>query len=274
MTLTRQQIACARSFLFVPGDRPDRFAKAAASGADVVILDLEDAVAGEDKDCARGYAAEWLQQGNDAAVRINPPGTPWFEGDLATAVHHGCPIVLPKADAVPVLADIGRRTEGRCHLIPLVETAAAVERATEVCATAGAVRVAFGNVDLATQLGTAPDDHAALAYARSRLVSASAAAGLYPPIDGVTTAIGDRQTLHADVAHAHRLGFTGKLCVHPNQLPTVAEGFAPSESEQQWARAVLDLGDSVTQFNRQMIDKPVLARARRILDLHGESRKR
>ena len=265
MTLSRERIASARSFLFVPGHRPDRFAKAAGSGADVVIIDLEDAVAGEDKDRARGAAAGWLEQGNDAVVRINPPGTPWFEQDLAAAVRYGCPIMVPKADAVGLLTDIGRRTEGRCALIPLVETAAGVEHATEVCATAGTVRMAFGNVDLASELGIAQDDRAALSYARSKLVFASAAANLAPPIDGVTISIGDTAALEGDIAHARRLGFAGKLCVHPSQVGVVSDGFAPSESEQEWARAVVDAGDSVAQVNGQMIDKPLLERARRIL---------
>ncbi|CAM03850.1 citrate lyase subunit beta/citryl-CoA lyase [Saccharopolyspora erythraea NRRL 2338] len=262
MTLARERIAAARSFLFVPGHRPDRFAKAAASAADVVIVDLEDAVAAEDKDRARCDAAEWLEQGGDCALRINPPGTAWFEDDLATAVRHGCPVVVPKAEAGPALCDVGRRTRG---LIPLVETASGVERAAELCATAGTVRVALGNVDLAGELGAAPDDRAALAYARSRLVFASAAAGLAQPIDGVTIALDDTAVLEGDVAHARRLGFGGKLCVHPGQVPVVSDGFAPSESEREWARAVVGAGDSVTHVGGQMVDKPVLERARRIM---------
>ncbi|QUH03661.1 CoA ester lyase [Saccharopolyspora erythraea] len=262
MSLAPERVAAARSFLFVPGHRPDRFAKAAASGAGVVIIDLEDAVAPADKDRARGYAAEWLARGGDCAVRINPPGTAWFEEDLATALRHGCPVVVPKAEAGPALYDIGRRTRG---LIPLVETASGVERAAELCATAGTVRVALGNVDLAGELGVAPGDHAALAYARSKLVFASSAANLAPPIDGVTIAIDDTAALEDDVAHACRLGFGGKLCVHPSQVPVVSDGFAPSESEREWARAVVGAGDSVTRIGGQMIDKPVLERARRIL---------
>jgi citrate lyase subunit beta/citryl-CoA lyase len=173
--------------------------------------------------------------------------------------------MIPKAEDPSVLADIAEWTSGKCHLIPLVETAAGVEKATEVCATAGAIRVAFGNVDLSSQLGVAHDDHTALAYARSKLVSASAAAGLNPPLDGVTVSIDDTRALNADVAHARRLGFTGKLCIHPRQLPIVTEGFAPSENEQQWARTVVEAGDAVTQINGQMIDKPILERAQRIL---------
>ncbi|AVH94207.1 MULTISPECIES: HpcH/HpaI aldolase/citrate lyase family protein [Streptomyces] len=263
--LTAYRLQAGRSFLFVPGDRPDRFDKAVATGADVVILDLEDAVAAPDKDRAREHVAAWLGTGNSAVVRINAPGTPWCDDDLAVATRFGAPVMVPKSDDPAVLADVARRTAGESFLIPLVETAAGIERAVEVCATNGAVRVALGNVDLAGQLGIAHDDHVALTYARSRLVSASAAVGLCAPIDGVTTAVKDLAALTADVAYARRLGFTGKLCIHPGQVAVVAERFAPTESEREWARSVVAAGDSVTVVDGHMVDKPVLERARRIL---------
>jgi citrate lyase subunit beta/citryl-CoA lyase len=263
--LDSDRVAAARTLLFVPGHRPDRFDKAASCGADLVIIDLEDAVAAEAKDHARQSAASWLRSGNLAVVRINPPGTPWFEADLRTAVEHGCPVMVPKADDPVILTEIATLTRGLCALIPLIETAAGVERAHEVCALPGVVRAAFGNVDLATELGVAHDDHLALTFARSRLVLASAAVGVAPPVDGVTTAIRDTEALVTDVAHARRLGFHGKLCIHPAQLPVVTEGFAPSEEELHWARAVVEAGASVSAVDGQMIDKPVLERARRLL---------
>ncbi|MFF3191649.1 HpcH/HpaI aldolase/citrate lyase family protein [Streptomyces misionensis] len=265
MTDLRDRIAAARTLLFVPGDRPDRFDKAVASGADLVVIDLEDAVAADDKERARENAAAWLALGNRAVVRINAPGTPWSEADLAKAAEHGCPVMVPKAEDPVILAEVAARTAGRCDLVALVETALGVERVHEVCATFGVARAAFGNVDLAAQLGVAHDDHTALAYARQRLVVASAAAGIAPPIDGVTTAVRDPDVLRADIAHGRRLGFTGKLCIHPDQLPSVADGFAPSARELQWARTVLAAGESVTTVDGHMIDKPVLERARRIL---------
>lgn len=265
MTLSRSRLEAARSLLFVPGDRPDRFGKAVATGADAVILDLEDAVAPPDKDTARDNVAAWLGQGNSAVVRINPPGTPWCDADLAMAARFSAPVMVPKSEDAAVLADLACRTAGKCPLLPLVETATGVERATEVGATAGAIRMALGNVDLAAELGIAHDDHTALAYARSRLVSASAAAGLCPPVDGVTTSVRDPEVLAADVAHARRMGFAGKLCIHPAQVTAVSSHFAPSESEQRWARSVLAAGDSVTVIDGQMVDKPVLERARRLL---------
>ncbi|UKY48070.1 HpcH/HpaI aldolase/citrate lyase family protein [Streptomyces inhibens] len=270
MTMLSDRIATARSLLFVPGHRPDRFDKAASSGADLVVIDLEDAVAAEDKDRARDNAVAWLALGNQAIVRINPPGTPWSEADLSAAADHGCPVMAPEAEDPAVLADLAARTAGRCDLILLIETALGMERAHEVCTTPGVARAAFGNVDLAGQLGVAHDDHAALAYARAKLVLASAAAGICPPIDGVTTAVRDTDVLTTDIARARRLGFTGKLCIHPAQLPAVADGFAPSAEELHWARAVLHAGDSVTTVDGQMVDKPLLERARRVLALAHE----
>ncbi|MFB4421378.1 CoA ester lyase [Streptomyces sp. QL37] len=255
------RIATARTLLFVPGHRPDRFDKAAGSGADLVIVDLEDAVAADDKDRARRAAAEWPGLGDRAVVRVNAPGTPWFEADLRMAAGLGCPVMVPKSEDPAVLAEIA----ARCTLIALVETALGTERAYEVCSVPGVVRAAFGNVDLAAQLGVAHDDTLALTHARSRLVLASAAAGISPPVDGVTTAVRDADALAADAAHARRLGFSGKLCVHPAQIAPAAAGFAPTESELRWARAVLEAGDAVTTVDGHMVDKPVLERARRIL---------
>lgn len=250
----------------MPGDRADRFGKAVGSGADVVILDLEDAVAAPDKLRARDHVAAWLGAGNSALVRINAPGTPWCDDDLAMAAGCGMPVMVPKAEDPSVLAELASRTAGASPLIPLVETAAGIERAVEVCAAPGVVRVAFGNADLAGQLGVAHDDHLALAYSRSRLVSASAATGLCSPVDGVTTSVKDLDALAADIDHGRRLGFTGKLCIHPAQVPVVAERFAPTAREREWARAVLAAGDSVTVVDGHMVDKPLLERARRILD--------
>ena len=259
------RLAAARSLLFVPGHRPDRFDKAAASGADLAVIDLEDAVAPEDKEQAREHAAAWLARGNQAVVRINAPGTPWSEADLKTAAGHGAPVMVPKAEDPAVLADLASRTAGRCALLVLIETALGVDRAHAVCAVPGVVRAAFGNVDLSAQLGVAHDDHLALTAARSRVVIASAAAGIAPPVDGVTTAVRDADALAADLTHARRLGYTAKLCIHPSQLPPVAEAFAPSQGELDWARQVLNAGEAVTTLNGQMVDKPVLDRARRLL---------
>ena len=245
--------------LFVPGDRPDRFGKAVASGADAVILDLEDAVADADKDRARAAVGDWLGAGGQALVRINGAGTPWYEADLELVTRHGCPVVVPKAEDPDVLSGI------EAPLLPIIETAAGIEAATAVCRARNVARVAFGSVDLSTQLGVRHDDELALGYARSRLVLASATAGIAPPLDGVTTAVGDLAVLQADIEHARRLGFGGKLCVHPKQVPLVRQGFAPTEDELDWARRVVGAGDSASTVDGQMVDRPVVERARRLL---------
>ncbi|MFF1615506.1 HpcH/HpaI aldolase/citrate lyase family protein [Amycolatopsis sp. NPDC058278] len=247
----------ATTFLFVPGDRPDRFGKALASGADVVILDLEDAVAPAAKDAARASAGEWLER-HRAMVRINAPGTPWFAADAELVAARGVPVMVPKAETPGVLAGFGA-------VVALVETALGVERAGELAAVPSVTQLAFGSVDLAAQLGVAPEDPEPFAYARSRLVIASAAAGLAPPVDGVTTDLGTGSRLEEDVRYARRLGFGGKLCIHPKQVAPVRAGFTPTEAERAWARRVVAAGDGVSVVDGRMVDKPVLARARHIL---------
>lgn len=266
----REAIATARTLLFVPGDRPDRFAKAAASGADLVVIDLEDAVGAQDKRRAREHAATWIAANRGpTALRINGPGTPWFEDDLALAAVLSCPIMLPKSERAEIFETVADRTLRRCAVIALIETALGVTRAADIGGAPGVTRLAFGNVDLAGQLGIDPDDHLALAHARSQVVLASAAAELPPPLDGVTTAVRDQAALAADVAQARRLGFSGKLCIHPDQVPPVAAAFAPSEDELRWARAVLGAKGAVAVVDGQMIDRPVTERARRLLSTAG-----
>ncbi|WP_236796221.1 CoA ester lyase [Amycolatopsis sp. GM8] len=259
MTVHFEQIVAARALLFVPGDRPDRFDKAVASGADGVIVDLEDAVADADKDAARSQVDEWLSRGGEALVRINGSGTPQFEADLELVAKHGCPVVLPKAEDPRVLAGI------EVPLVPILETALGIEAAMALCAVKNVARVAFGSVDLATQLGVRHDDELALGYARSRLVLASTANGIAPPIDGVTTTLDEESALIADIQHARRLGFGAKLCIHPKQVPVVRKGFLPTEEELRWARQVLTAGASASAVDGQMVDRPVLERARRLL---------
>ncbi|WP_431873539.1 HpcH/HpaI aldolase/citrate lyase family protein [Amycolatopsis sacchari] len=253
-------VAHARTFLFVPGHRPDRFPKA---HADVVVLDLEDAVGPDQKVAAREHVRAWLAGGHPAMVRINPPGTPWHEEDLALAVEHGCPVMLPKAEDPAVLAALGVSA----GVVPLVETAAGIARAAEVCAAPGVVRPAFGSVDLAAQLGVDHRSHEALRYARSALVVAAAAAGRAAPVDGVTTALDDEDALVADLEHALTLGLTAKLCVHPRQVPVVHRRLAPTPEEVAWARGVLAAAEdgSVAVFEGQMIDRPVVLRAQAVL---------
>jgi len=255
-------VAAARSLLFVPGNRPDRFAKAAASGADVVVLDLEDAVAAAEKPGARTQVDGWLARGRRCVVRINAAGTEWFDDDVAMVRAHRCVVMLPKSEDPHVVRELAARSP----VVPLLETATGVLRAREVCATQGVVRPAFGSLDLAAELAVDPADRLALMHARSAVVLTSASAGLPGPVDGVSTAIRDPDAVRADAEHSAALGFTGKLCIHPGQLASVHAAFDPSPEQVRWARTVLAAADGgVTALDGRMVDKPVLDRARGLL---------
>lgn len=260
-------IHTGRSFLFVPGHRPDRFPKAVASGCDVVVLDLEDAVGPGSKAEAREHVRSWLDSGGRAVVRINAPGTPWFADDLDAVAGRAPAVMVPKAEDKAGLDAIARRLPAGTGVIPLIETAVGVTRAAEVCAAGSVVRPAFGSIDLAAQLGIDHRAREALCHARSAVVLAAAAAGCGAPLDGVTTTLDDEDELRADIEHAITLGFTGKLCIHPRQVTAVNHAFTPTEAEIEWAREVLAAAKdgSVTVHNGMMIDRPVLLRAEAIL---------
>ncbi|WP_245718184.1 HpcH/HpaI aldolase/citrate lyase family protein [Nocardia miyunensis] len=259
-------LATARSFLFVPGDRPDRFDKAVGVGPDVVIIDLEDAVAADRKDAAREYAVEWLSRGGRAMVRVNGAGTAWHADDVEALRATGAPVMLPKAQSADVLGDVVARL-GYGSVVALVETARGIRDIDAVCAAEGVVRVALGNVDLSAELGVDPDSHTALAHVRGKLVLGAIAAGLPAPIDGVSTAFDEPERLERDLAHAKELGFGGKLCIHPKQVSVVNDGFLPTEAEKAWAERILGATrgiDGVAVLDGAMIDAPVIRRAERL----------
>jgi citrate lyase subunit beta / citryl-CoA lyase len=260
-------ITPARTFLFVPGDRPDRFAKAAACGADAVVLDLEDAVAPRAKPGAREHVRDWLGQGNQAVVRINAGDTAWYADDVAMiAALPGTvtAVMVPKAEEPGRLEALSHGLP--CGIIPLIESAAGVLGAAAVCAAAGVIRPAFGSIDLAAQLGVDHQARDALRHARSALALAAAASGRAAPVDGVTTSLADDSRLRADLEHAVMLGFTGKMCIHPRQVGVANKYLSPSAAEVAWARQVIAAaaGGSVTVRDGQMIDRPVVLRAQAI----------
>ena len=254
-----------RSYLFVPADRPERYAKALASGADAVIVDLEDAVAPPAKDRARALLADWLSQGaGQVIVRINGADTPWFDDDLALLCSPCvAAVMLPKAERRD---DLARIPHG-C-LLPLIETAAGVDALREVARAPHVQRLVFGAIDLQADLGIAGDDQELLLF-RSQLVLQSRLADLAPPVDGVCTAIDDTAALDAETRRARRLGFGAKLCIHPRQVEAVNRGFAPGTEELAWAQRVLDAasasGGAAVAVDGKMVDKPVLLRARALM---------
>jgi len=259
--------ALARSFLFVPGDRPDLFTKAASSRADTCIIDLEDAVAPEDKNRAREQLARWLATGHEPVVRVNAADSPHFEADLALVGQHACTVMLPKTAGAPALDRVAAQLNRTQQVIALIETAGGVLGARDIAAHPLVQRLAFGNVDLAAQLAVDPDDPAALDPARSSLVLASADNGLASPVDGVWTSLDDRDGLRGESARTRRLGFGGKLCVHPGQVTPVNDAFSPTADDLRWAARLLDesTGPGAARVAGQMVDGPVLRRAERIL---------
>ena len=256
-----------RSLLFVPGHRPERFDKAAASGSHALILDLEDAVAPADKAQARGHVARWLAGGRPAFVRVNARPTEWHADDLRmlqAAPTAG--LMLPKADA-DSLARTVEALPGR-RVIALVETVAGWLSLAAMAQVAALERFAFGSVDFATESGIA-DEGEALTAVRIQIVLQSCHAGLAAPIDGVSLAFTDEARMRADALRSRQLGFGGKLCIHPRQVAEVNAAFLPTPQERQWALGVLAAfeasGGAATSLDGQMIDRPVVERAQRIV---------
>ena len=249
--------------LFVPANRPERLARAATSGADAVIVDLEDAVAEAEKADARAALVSVLSQTRfevPILVRINGAATPHWQADmeaLAGLAIDG--IMLAKSESV---ADLGstRSQAGTTAIIALIESAIGLANARDLARAAD--RLAFGSLDFAGDLGLAhqPD---ALLTARSELVLASRLAGIPAPIDGVTTAVRDSDAVRGDAQYAASLGFAGKLLIHPAQVGPALRGFSPDASSVDHARRMLAAcGENAGQFEGRMVDAPVLAAAK------------
>lgn len=261
----------ARSYLFVPANRPERFSKACASGADAVIIDLEDAVAPETRDEARASLAGWLTPKQPVLVRINSAGTEWFQDDLDLCALPGVAgVVLPKAenaDDVRMVAARGASAAGFI-VLPLIETAAGFANAAALAGAPGVQRLLFGSIDFQVDLGIQGEDDALL-YFRSQLVLLSRLAGIQAPVDGVTTDIDDAEQLRADTLRARRLGFGGKLCIHPKQVDPVNRHFAPDDAEVAWAVRVTEAAAAASgaaiAVDGKMVDRPVLLKAQDIM---------
>lgn len=257
--------------LFVPADRPDRFEKAAASGADAIIVDLEDAVASASKDAARHNLKALAQLQTRTFVRINPETTDWYEGDVQALGAFGLTnIFLPKVEE-PGSIDALNRALGRdASVIATIETARGVMNAREIARHPSVRQLAFGTADYALDLGIAPNPDA-LSVALSLLVIASRAEGKPAPLDGPTFDLSDSGTIVAEVQRAVRLGAGGKLCIHPKQVESVRRGFAPTGEEIAWARKIMEAGDGngAARAGDQFADKPIVERARLILQRAG-----
>lgn len=269
-------INALQTLLFVPANRPERFAKALSSGADAVIIDLEDAVPPAEKDAARATLAGWLTEQPPASVlvRINGTGSPWFNQDMALCrVDAVAAVVVPKAEDPAALAELANVTDK--PLLPFIESARALARLDDIANTHGVARLLFGQLDMALDLAMdypppagEPQDQTPFLPIRSQLVVVSRVHDLAAPLDAVYTAFNDDAGLQAYVHEGMKLGFGGVLLVHPRQVTPAIQALAPTAAQRLWAERVLAAerksSGAVVAVQEHMVDSPVMARARRI----------
>ncbi|MGF0313613.1 HpcH/HpaI aldolase/citrate lyase family protein [Rhodococcus sp. IEGM1428] len=264
----------ALTYLYVPGDVPERFDKALNSGTDAVVLDLEDAVTAANKDHARATVAAWVAACDPGDVqiwvRVNPGALQ--EDDIRAVMHPNLTgFWLPKVSSAREVEQADALLNGSCAVVsPLIETAAGVFAALEI---ARAPRVRFlqiGEVDLAADLGV--DGSAeSLSFVRAQVVAASVAAGIDPPPAAVSRNFRDADAFEADTRTLAGLGFVGRACIHPAQLAPVRTVFVPSELEVREAEqllADLERAESGVAVDRKgfLIDEAVARTARRVVE--------
>jgi citrate lyase beta subunit len=262
----------ATTFLFVPGDRPDRFEKALRSNGDVVIIDWEASVIPSGKEAARLNTISFLKQadGRRVAVRLNPYSGHDFLDDAAAlwAFHERIAgaflTMVSSADEVGTAA---KALPPSLPLVGMIETAKALIQVDDIAACRPLCRIAFGNMDFQTDLQLPTEENVGLIYPSSRLIIASRAAGLPGPIAGATENIADLDHFVASARFERNLGFLAKLCVHPSQLAPARQVFAPSEDEIAWAKRVLEAtrDSHAIMIDGRMIDRPVIDRAHKII---------
>ena len=264
-----------RSLLFVPGARPDRFESALSSGADAVIIDLEDAVLPEEKETARQHVLDWLGantwQGT-LGVRLNSIRSATGCADIAGLAAAAKPdfVVMPKAETAADIA-IAKEALDDLSMLALIETPGGLASAHEIASVADA-GLLFGGVDYSTALGADIKNWDAMLYARSAICAAAAAGGVaaydVPYLDVDDTAGHDAETTRSKA-----LGFAGKACIHPSQVASVNTIFTPDPAEIERAQAILNAFEAanggVALYKGKMIDWPVLLAARKVLKKAG-----
>ncbi len=261
-----------RTALFVPASRPERIPKALASGADAVIVDLEDAVQESLKVEARDNLERFLEGNPEARllVRINSPEHPGHAADIALCQRHDgvIGVLLPKVESA---AQVARVSAAGKPVWPIIESARGLHELPAIAAAPGVERLSFGGLDLGLDLGLNSGTAAAerlLDQARYAILLHSRLANLAAPLDSVFPAIQDQAGLDRASRDARDMGFGGLLCIHPSQVAVVHQALAPSAEELDWARRVLQAGeggDGVFVVDGQMVDAPVVGRARRIV---------
>jgi citrate lyase subunit beta / citryl-CoA lyase len=272
----------ATSYLFVPGNRPERFDKALSCGADVVIIDLEDAVPEQDKPFARDEARHWLDwhsaqrtgtlEAGRIVVRINAVASPCIENDLEL-LRSAPPVgvMLAKAESAMQIEQVVSAVDSNGRklpfLIPLVETATGIVSIREIVSAPRVQRIAFGTHDYIAELRLSGDKRGLLVPA-SQIAVASKAAGIGTPIGGVTTDISSGERFREDLDFDRACGFGAKLCIHPAQVGMLHVAMAPSEQEVQWAQRVLAASSAeggAVRVDGAMVDRPVILKAQAIV---------
>lgn len=272
--------------LYAPADRPERFEKALRTGADAIVVDLEDAVAASHKSDARSalidFARAWYAFGESAPtvqVRVNALGSPFHDADLKAlaALPEPFGVRLPKTRSADDVAAIRGALPGR-DIHALLESALSIERAFEI-ASSGVASIATGEADLRAELGVpaGPDGEAGLAWSRSRVVNAAAAAGLPAPLMAVYADVADLDGLEASCRAGRALGFGGRTAVHPRQLSAIRRAFTPDAAEIAKAQDVVDrvrsaAADGTGAFALEdgtFVDAAMVHAARRILERGG-----
>jgi citrate lyase subunit beta/citryl-CoA lyase len=265
MTPTPADIS--RSWLLVAATRSDEFDPAAASKADQIILDIEDAVDPKRKDAARADVVSWLRDGGSAWVRINDRSTDFWSDDVDALV--GLPnlvgVMLAKTESPAHVTETFDRLGGSTPVLALIESAVGIEDATAIARARGTFRLAFGSGDYRRDTGTSADN-LAMAYPRSRLVVASRIGGLPGPIDGPTVG-SSHPVLREQSAMSVALGLTGKLCLELDQIPVINEAISPTKSDVAWAHDFLTDFEARGRVIRDGSDLPRLGRAEKIARL-------
>jgi citrate lyase subunit beta/citryl-CoA lyase len=268
------------TFLFVPGTRPERFSKALDSGANAVVLDLEDAVAeGEKEEARNAIRTAWPnfphEQKQRLVIRTNAPGTRFYSADLILAqeLDVTC-ILIPKSESIDEVNGAALILPNTA-IIPMIETALGLDNLREIANANQVIRLALGNLDLQADLGMVCDkDETELQTARYQIVLASRLAQIAPPIDGVTPSTDDIDRIANDAQRAKRMGFGAKLCIHPKQVDIVKAAFMPTDQELDWARRVIDADKAskggAIKLDGRMIDRPVVLLAQRTIALAGK----
>lgn len=280
MSSVDHTLALSSHFLFVPGTRPERFQKALDSGADAVILDLEDAVPEEEKELARNaIRSAWpsftQEQKGRLVIRSNSPGSKFYSADLILAkeLDITC-ILIPKSES-PDQINGAALVLPNTAIIPMIETALGLEHLREIANSNQVIRLALGNIDLQVDLGmTCGVDETELQTARFQIVLASRLAEIAPPIDGVTPSTDNIEQITHDAKRAKRMGFGAKLCIHPKQVAIVQAAFMPSQEDLVWAKKVIEADKAskggAVKLDGRMIDRPVVLLAQRTLALAGK----